>query len=404
MPSSTTRAHEIRPALLEIEETGPGIFEVTWKLPGKGDRALGLEPILPENLTAVAPPTVRKVPAAWVQRATYKSDGTPIVGRSISIDGLSGVQTDVLLRIELLDGSTHSAILRPNSPTFEIPARESKKEVALGTYRMGIVHILEGYDHLLFLLALMLIVTGFWRLVKTITAFTVAHSITLALATLGVVNFPTAPTEAVIALSIVFLAAEVIRMRNGEEVLTQRYPWVVAFGFGLIHGLGFAGALSQVGIPEHEVPLSLLMFNLGVETGQIVFVTVVALALAGIRRIPVNATPRRMASRALRHRRPRDLLDHPATRRNDSFGRIGVIMFIGITKGLAPLEFLETWALWITFAIIALLLVGFANFDWNAWQSSAGVQMPEPVPPQNLVDGIIVDVSALRSKRAHADD
>ncbi|MBW2629378.1 MAG: HupE/UreJ family protein, partial [Deltaproteobacteria bacterium] len=266
------------------------MFEVTWKLPGKGDRALGLEPILPENLTLVAPPTVRRVRAAWVQRATYKSDGTPLAGQSISIDGLSGVQTDVLIRIELLDGSTHSTILRPNKPTFEIPARESKKEVALAMYRMGVVHILGGYDHLLFLLALMLIVTGFWRLVKTITAFTVAHSITLALATLGVVHFPTAktitaftvahsitlalatlgvvhfptaPTEAVIALSIVFLAAEVIRMRNGGVVLTQRYPWVVAFGFGLIHGLGFAGALSQVGIPEHEVPLSLLMFNLG---------------------------------------------------------------------------------------------------------------------------------------------
>jgi len=157
LPEQLTIVVSVRP--------GPG-FEVIWKLPGKGDRALGLEPILPENLTAVAPPTVRRVPAAWVQRATYKSDGTPLVGRSISIDGLSGVQTDVLLRIELLDGSTHSAILRPNSPTFEIPARESKKEVAL--------------------------------------------------ATLGVVNFRAAPTEAVIALSIVFLAAEVIRMRNGE--------------------------------------------------------------------------------------------------------------------------------------------------------------------------------------------
>jgi hydrogenase/urease accessory protein HupE len=295
VPSPTARAHEIRPALLQIEETAPGMFEVTWKLPGKGDRALGLEPILPENLTAVAPPTVRRVPGAWVQRWTYKSDGTPLVGQSISIDGLSGVQTDVLLRIELLDGSTHSTILRPNEPTFEIPARESKKEVALGMYRMGVVHILGGYDHLLFLLALMLIVTGFWRLVKTITAFTVAHSITLALATLGVVHFPTAPTEAVIALSIVFLAAEVIRMRNGEVVLTQRYPWVVAFGFGLIHGLGFAGALSQVGIPEREVPLSLLMFNLGVETGQILFVTVVALALAGLRQLPV--TPSRYTRR-----------------------------------------------------------------------------------------------------------
>ena len=294
-PSPTARAHEIRPALLQIEETGPGVFQVTWKLPGLGDRALGLEPILPDNLRPVGPTAVRQVPGAWVQRTTYQSDGTAVVGQSISIDGLAGVQTDVLLRVQLLDGRTHSTVLRPNSPTFEIPTRESKKEVAFETWRMGVVHILEGYDHLLFLLALMLIVTGFWRLVKTITAFTVAHSITLGLATLGVVHFPTAPTEAVIALSIVFLAAEVIRMRNGEVVLTERYPWVVAFGFGLIHGLGFAGALSQIGIPEQEVPLSLLMFNLGVETGQIAFVTVVALALAGIRRIPV--TPPRGAWR-----------------------------------------------------------------------------------------------------------
>ena len=287
-PSPSARAHEIRPALLDIEETGPGLFEVTWKLPGRGDRALGLEPVLPETLELAAPPAVRQVPGAWVQRATYKSDGASLVGQRISIRGLRALQTDVLLRVHLLDGSTHTAILRPNTPTFEIPARESRKEVALATWKMGVIHILEGFDHLLFLLALMLIVAGFWPLVKTITAFTVAHSITLALATLGVVHFPTAPTEAVIALSIVFLAAEVVRKRQGEVVLTERYPWVVAFGFGLIHGLGFAGALSQIGIPQDEVPLALLMFNLGVETGQIFFVTAVALLLAGIRRIPVT--------------------------------------------------------------------------------------------------------------------
>ena len=290
-PSPIAFAHEIRPALLQIEEFQPGVFDVTWKLPGRGDRALGLEPILPANLTLQGPVSIRRVPGAWVQRGTYKSDGTPVVGQHISIEGLSALQTDVLLRIELHDGSTHSAILRPNTPAFDIPARESRKEVALATWKMGVIHILEGYDHLLFLLALMLIVAGFWPLVKTITAFTVAHSITLALATLGVVHFPSTPTEAVIALSIVFLAAEVVRKRQGEVVLTERYPWVVAFGFGLIHGLGFAGALSQIGIPPDEVPLALLMFNLGVETGQIFFVTVVALVLAGVRRLRL-APPR----------------------------------------------------------------------------------------------------------------
>jgi len=281
--SPTVLAHEIRPALLQIVEIQPGVFDVTWKLPGRGDRALGLEPILPATLTLQGSPSIRQVPGAWVQRATYTSDGRELVGEVISIEGLSALQTDVLLRIELHDGSTHSAILRPNTPTFEIPARESKKEVAVATWKMGVIHILEGYDHLLFLLALMLIVNGLWPLVKTITAFTVAHSITLALATLGVVRFPSAPTEAVIALSIVFLAAEVVRKRRGEVVLTERYPWAVAFGFGLIHGLGFAGALSQIGVPRDEVPLALLMFNVGVETGQILFIAVVGLALAAFR-------------------------------------------------------------------------------------------------------------------------
>lgn len=284
----SARAHEIRPALLDIEESSPGLFEVTWKLPGRGDRALGLEPVLPEDLELAAPAAVRQVPGAWVQRATYKSDGTGLVGQRISIRGLRALQTDVLLRVHLLDGSTHTAVLRPNTPTFEIPARESKREMAVASWKMGVVHILEGFDHLLFLLALMLIVSGFWPLVKTITAFTVAHSITLALATLGFVSFPAAPTEAVIALSIVFLAAEVVRKRQGNAVLTERYPWVVAFGFGLIHGLGFAGALSQIGIPADEVPLALLMFNLGVETGQIAFVTVVGVALAIISRFPIT--------------------------------------------------------------------------------------------------------------------
>jgi len=281
--SPTVLAHEIRPALLQIVEIQPGVFDLTWKLPGRGDRALGLEPILPATLTLQGSPSIRQVPGAWVQRATYTSDGRELVGEVISIEGLSALQTDVLLRIELHDGSTHSAILRPNTPTFEIPARESKKEVAVATWKMGVIHILEGYDHLLFLLALMLIVNGLWPLVKTITAFTVAHSITLALATLGVVRFPSAPTEAVIALSIVFLAAEVVRKRRWEVVLTERYPWAVAFGFGLIHGLGFAGALSQIGVPRDEVPLALLMFNVGVETGQILFIAVVGLALAAFR-------------------------------------------------------------------------------------------------------------------------
>jgi hydrogenase/urease accessory protein HupE len=282
------RAHEIRPALLDLVESADGWVDVTWKVPTRGDRALGLTPMLPAALVAVGPPSERRVPGAVIQRSRHRSDGVSLVGERIVIDGLSGTQTDVLLRVVLADGSEHSAILRPESPAYEIPARATKWQVAKSYWRMGVEHILSGVDHLLFLLALLLIVSGFGKLVQTVTAFTLAHSVTLALATLGFVHVPPAPTEAVIALSILFLAAEIVRKQAGEVGLTERKPWLVALAFGLFHGLGFAGALSQVGIPAHEVPLALLMFNVGVETGQLVFVVAVAAVLAALRHLPVS--------------------------------------------------------------------------------------------------------------------
>jgi hypothetical protein len=286
--STPAHAHEIRPALLDITETRPGWFDVTWKVPMRGDMVLAIEPVLPPSLEPVGPPAVRVIPGANVQRLTCRVDeaaGGSIVGESIFIDGLSELQIDVLLRIDLADGTSHSAILRPSSPTFVIPAQASKGEVALSYTRMGVTHILEGIDHLLFVLAMMLLVTGFWRLLKTITAFTVAHSVTLALATLGFVNVPSAPTEALIALSIVFVAVEIIRKRRGEAGFAERNPWSIAFLFGLFHGLGFAGALSDIGVPQNEVPLALLMFNVGVEVGQVIFVCVVLVVLGMIRQV-----------------------------------------------------------------------------------------------------------------------
>ena len=158
--------------------------------------------------------------------------------------------------------------------------------VAGAYWKIGTIHILEGFDHLLFVLALILIIPNLWMLLKTITAFTLAHSISLALATIGVLNMPGAPTEAVIALSILFLAVEIVHSRDGKKTLTGQYPWVVALAFGLFHGLGFAGALAEVGLPQQEIPLALLMFNVGVETGQVLFVAVVVLVRAGIMRLP----------------------------------------------------------------------------------------------------------------------
>jgi len=281
-------ADEIRPALLDIKEQNTGLFAVTWKVPMRGDRVLAITAQLPTSLELLGSPTVQNVPGARIEHTTYKNNGESLTGQTIVIDGLAALQTDVLLLIQLQDGTQHSAILRPASPEFTIPLQASKLKIAVDYWRMGTIHILEGVDHLLFVLALMLIVSGFGSLLKAVTAFTVAHSITLALATLGVVYVPSAPTEAIIALSILFLASEIIHKHNDQISLTEQYPWLIAFIFGLFHGLGFAGALSEIGVPQHEVPLALLMFNVGVEFGQLLFIAVVLGLFGLLRRLPVT--------------------------------------------------------------------------------------------------------------------
>ncbi len=282
-------ADEIRPALLDIKEQSTGLFAVTWKVPTRGDKVLKITPFLPDSLELLGSPTVQIVPGAKVEHATYKNTAESLTGQKIIIDGLATVQTDVLLLIQLRDGSQHSAILRPGSPAFTIPLEASKLQVAIDYWVMGTVHILEGADHLLFVLALLLIVVGFKQLLTAVTAFTVAHSITLVLATLGVVYVPAAPTEAIIALSILFLATEIVHKHNGQFSLTEKYPWVVAFAFGLFHGLGFAGALSEIGVPQNEVPLALFAFNVGVETGQLLFIAVVLSLIALLKKLPFTA-------------------------------------------------------------------------------------------------------------------
>ncbi len=280
---------EFRPALLEINEREGGWIDVVWKVPMRGNEVEDLTPVLPEFLKPLGAGSGRSVPGAWLENRSYRSGGRPLTGATLRIDGLAALPTNVLVRIRLHDGTEHSAILRSGNETFTIPELATRAELALSYWRMGTIHILEGFDHLLFLLTLLLIVTGLWPLLKTVTAFTVAHSLTLALATLGIVNLPPAPTEAVISLSILFLAVEVVRKNAGGLTLSERYPWLVAFTFGLVHGLGFAGALSEIGVPQNEVPLALLMFNVGVETGQVMFVIAVSLLLAGLHQMPGRA-------------------------------------------------------------------------------------------------------------------
>jgi hypothetical protein len=279
-------ADEIRPAMLQIDERADGWVDVTWKIPVREDRGLGLTPVLPSFFEPAGPPSGRRTPGGgWVEYSAYRTGGQSLTGAVLRIDGLGPIQADVLVRIGLQDGSQHSTILRAGNDSFTIPEQATRWEVAASYWRMGTIHILEGVDHLLFLLTLLMLVAGIWPLLKTVTAFTVAHSLTLALATMGLVTVPSAPTEAVISLSIVLLAVEVVRKYAGELTLAERYPWGIAFTFGLVHGLGFAGALSEIGVPQNEVPTALLMFNVGVETGQVMFVVAVSLLLAGLRKL-----------------------------------------------------------------------------------------------------------------------
>lgn len=276
-------AHEVRPAYLELRQTGPDTYDALWKVPGLGDEMrLGIYVELPKGSTNLSEPRGVFVNGAFIERWTVTRAGG-LTGGTIHIAGLNATAIDVLARVERLDGTTQLARLTPSSPSFVIEAAPSTTQVMRTYLWLGVEHILGGVDHLLFVLALLIITRGSWRLVWTVTAFTVAHSITLSLATLGFVQVPPAPVEAVIALSIVFVAAEIVHSRQGRPGLTERAPWVVAFTFGLLHGFGFAGALSQIGLPQHDIPLALFCFNVGVEVGQLLFIASVfaAVAVAG---------------------------------------------------------------------------------------------------------------------------
>ncbi len=273
-------AHESRPAYLQLTETQPDRFIVLWKVPQKGELTLGLHVQWPDKCRE-SPLAQQALGQAAVRRAVLDCAGG-LAGRRIAIEGLASTLTDVLARIEWLDGRVQTSLIRPSAPSFEVHAGRSALQTAGDYLLLGVEHILGGIDHLLFVLGLLLIVRGVRLLVKTVTAFTLAHSVTLALATLGVVHIPQAPVEAVIALSIVFLARELLRQHHGEQTLTARCPWLVALSFGLLHGFGFAGALSEVGLPPGDIPLALLFFNLGVEVGQLLFIGfVIALVTVG---------------------------------------------------------------------------------------------------------------------------
>lgn len=269
-------AHELRPGVLELREGQPGTYSLLWKRPAGGEVEIRIAPVLPPECRAASPGATLLTPGALVVRGTIACEGG-LRGRTIAIDGLQSTLTDVLVRVYHADGWLETHLVKPFDPQVTLGERTSALQRSGAYLRLGVEHILLGVDHLLVVLGLLLIVRDRWVLVKTITAFTVAHSITLAAATLGFASVPVLPLNAAIALSILFLGPEIVRARRGQTSFTIRQPWVVAFAFGLLHGFGFASGLTTMGLPPAEIPLALLMFNVGVELGQLGFIALILL-------------------------------------------------------------------------------------------------------------------------------
>jgi hydrogenase/urease accessory protein HupE len=281
----SARADEFRPAYLQLTQLSADRYDVLWKLPALDEATtLRVHPQFPDGTRELTPVRSSYAAGTAVQRWRIEVTGG-LAGKAIEFSGLPATRLDVLVRLQRTDGTVQLGRVLRLEPHFIVTASPGSFEVVRTYTVLGIEHILTGFDHLLFVLALVILVKGLRRLIATITAFTLAHSLSLVAATLGWVHVPGPPVEASIALSIVFVAGEIIHTRDGRPGLTQRYPWVVAFTFGLLHGLGFASALAEVGLPQRAIPVALFFFNVGVEIGQLLFIAAVFTLTAAARRI-----------------------------------------------------------------------------------------------------------------------
>jgi hypothetical protein len=281
-------AHEVRPAYLEIRQAEPDTYDVLWKVPAASEELrLEIEIRFPAETHELGEPRGLFVDGTYLERRRIRLDGG-LAARTIHIDGLAATQVDVLARVDRGGGVVQTTRITPDQPEFKVEPTPTLWRVSRTYLVLGVGHILLGPDHLLFVLGLLLIVPGRWTLLKTVTAFTVAHSLTLAVATLGYASAPAEPLNASIALSILFLGPEVVRFQNGETSFTLRRPWVVAFSFGLLHGFGFASGLNTLGMPAGEIPFALLCFNLGVEIGQVGFVMLILLLERSFRVLEIS--------------------------------------------------------------------------------------------------------------------
>jgi hydrogenase/urease accessory protein HupE len=287
--------HPMMNAYLEMVESNDGTTSVTWRHPPSAGTGMNLEPLYSPGVSVVS----KEVPqdeGAFV-RERYVLRGAPRFwsGCSIGLKGTTSGATEVLLRLKLADGQTQVAVLSSTADVFIVPERAGRGQAAAAYFRLGLDHILKGVDHLLFVLGLLILVPKRMMLIKTITSFTVAHSITLAIATLGYASAPLPPLNVAIALSIFYLGPEIVRKQRGQTSLTIEHPWLVAFVFGLLHGFGFASGLTSLGLPHANIPFALLMFNLGVEFGQLCFVFVILALVHSFKRLEI-AWPRWVAA------------------------------------------------------------------------------------------------------------
>ena len=293
--SGGASAHEVRPAYLSVQEEATNEFSVLFKTPMQGNARLALTALFSGRIEMVTPIVSQPTGDAMVQTWRVRTL-EPLAGQTVLIDGLQNTMTDALIHITLANGNNWTARLTPGEPSALIPESQSTWSVFTTYFGQGIEHIAFGFDHLLFVAALMLIVRDWRKLVKAVTAFTVAHSITLTCATLGWVTLPSRPVEVMIAISIVMVAADVVRMERGQLSLAIVRPWIVAFAFGLLHGFGFAGALVDLGLPQGDIPLALLSFNIGVEIGQLVFIALLLTLVQTVRRFATIPSAAAVAS------------------------------------------------------------------------------------------------------------
>jgi hydrogenase/urease accessory protein HupE len=289
---SQVQAHEVRPAYLEIKPLNEG-WQVSWRQPILGDLAVRLRPSQSSGWLEQPPANISRTPTHLIREWVVNAPDEPLEGQQLTIEGLERTITDTLVKVHFADGTEITRLLKADSPQLTLSSNESITPAVAAYFVLGIEHILFGIDHLLFVLGLLLLVRSKAMLCWTITGFTVAHSITLGLASLEIIRVSVELVEALIALSILFVAVEVVNLWRGQPGWSSRWPWAIASAFGLLHGLGFASALGEVGLPGDAVVPALLLFNIGVEVGQLLFVALMLLLAGLLRRqhaLPVEQT------------------------------------------------------------------------------------------------------------------